>query len=64
MKVYTIINPLFEGLKEVPSPCGSAYVNVKLIQERKKKREQQKALEDYGIIDAIYDIPNIDVDWM
>ena len=65
MKVDTLINPEFEGLKEVPCPYGSAYINVKLLQERTKKKEQRhRSLENHDIIDILYSIPDIDIDYL
>ena len=61
MEIRTIINPEFEGLVEIPAQCGKAYVNVKLVEKR--KQEQLKAQENYDIIDILYEIPDIEVDW-
>ena len=63
MKIRTIINPEFKGLKEVPSQCGTAYVNVNVKQEKLKKQEQLKAHENCDIIDILYEIPDIENDW-
>ena len=62
MKVYTIINPLFKDLEEVHDSWGITYVkkNFKKKQEELKKQPPV----EFDIVDILYSLPDIEIDWM
>ena len=76
--VKEIKNPMFEGLEPIPSKYGKAFrkigtetppknvkptfiITQKYIKQCEEERKNRPA-DYYDFIDAIYDIPDIDID--